>query len=476
MSIRNRILLLFVLVVTAGFGFLTRWIADDLRPRYLESIEESLVDTSNLLAQMVELQFRDQQDPAAGLAEAFSSIQQRDIRARIYGFTKNGFDLRVYITDAAGRVLFDSRGSAKGQDYSQWNDVYLTLRGQYGARATKESGPNKSSTMYVAAPLTIKGELVGVLSVGKPANNVDKFIALAERKFWLAGAVATFIVLLLGAFLYLWMTIPLQRLGDYAQRVRAGERIALPQMGNHEVGEVGRAMEGMRQALEDKAYVESYVQNLTHELKSPLAAIRGAAELLGEDVPAEEQQRFTKNILLETQRLDDLVERMLALAALEKQNRLEQPEEVALPAVCQNAAESLRGYAQSRDIQIELHTDSATVFGDEFLLQLALTNLLKNAVDFSPERAVVKLQQKANEVVILDQGPGVPEYAEEKIFDKFYSLPRPSGQRKSSGLGLSFVKEIAELHGGKVAFKNRENGCEFSFVLGAGHKNLTKPS
>ena len=105
-------------------------------------------------------------------------------------------------------------------------------------------------------------------------------------------AIALLTLLVAGLLGYLasrWITVPITRLTNYANGVREGRREPLPQLGKNEIGEMGHAFEGMREALEGKRYVEQYIQNLTHEIKSPLSAIKGAAELLAE--PMEERQR-----------------------------------------------------------------------------------------------------------------------------------------------------------------------------------------
>lgn len=106
------------------------------------------------------------------------------------------------------------------------------------------------------------------------------------------------------------------------------------------------------------------------------------------------------------------------------------------------------------------------VEGDAFLLQRALANLVDNALDFSPSGGTVTIdivgrgrgRGRSCDVVVVDQGPGIPEFAEGKVFEKFYSLARPATAKKSTGLGLSFVKEIAELHRGRITLKNAAHG------------------
>jgi len=97
------------------------------------------------------------------------------------------------------------------------------------------------------------------------------------------------------------------------------------------------------------------------------------------------------------------------------------------------------------------------VRGERFLLRQAVSNLLQNAIDFSPQGGEVSLEcrvaDRAFEVNIVDQGEGIPDYAWDRIFERFYSLPRPGGAQKSTGLGLNLVKEAVELHGGSVSIE-----------------------
>jgi two-component system sensor histidine kinase CreC len=105
---------------------------------------------------------------------------------------------------------------------------------------------------------------------------------------------------------------------------------------------------------------------------------------------------------------------------------------------------------------------AVAISGERFLLSQAVGNLVQNAVEFSPAGGAVSIGMRVGPtelaVVVEDEGPGIPVYALEKVFDRFYSLPRPDSGRKSSGLGLSIVREIARMHGGEVTLENRPGG------------------
>jgi two-component system sensor histidine kinase CreC len=225
---------------------------------------------------------------------------------------------------------------------------------------------------------------------------------------------------------------------------------------------MGLAFERMRVALAGQAYIEQYVRALTHEIKSPISAIRGAAEIL--ETPALEpaqRARFLGNIQHESLRIQDLVDRMLELSELEVRRALPERTDVALGAVVRTILEALQPMLAQKQLRVSLELEAeVAVRGDPFLLHMALSNVIKNAVEFSPSGGCVRVRcRRQGDVVgveIEDEGPGIPEFAKERIFERFYSLARPDTGKKSTGLGLNFVKEIAALHHGEVQVENRE--------------------
>ncbi|NIA13413.1 MAG: two-component system sensor histidine kinase CreC [Nitrospiraceae bacterium] len=465
MKIRTRIFAAFLVLVGLGFYALVDWILDDLRPRYLATMEESMVDTANILASALEEDVRGREIHTDDLRAVFGVVQRRELAAKIYEVMKTRVNLRVYVVDRQGVVLFDSDGGrAEGEDYSRWNDVYRTLRGEYGARATLLD-PNDpfSDVLYVAAPIKAGDEIVGALTVCKPTDNVTLFLKTARKKIASAGLFAALAVVALGMIVSSLITWPIEALTAYAKAIRDGKRTQPPNLGRSEMGALGEAFEEMRTALEGKQYVEDYVQALTHQMKSPLSAIQGASELLDEDMPPEQRRRFLENLRSESQRIRDIVDRMLQLSALENRRKLRDVEDVDLAALLAKSVESVRPVAAGKRVAIQLqHAAPIVVKCERFLVRQAVMNLLQNALDFSePESTItVSFEQTDGEIEIRvrDTGPGIPDYALDQVFDRFYSLPRPGSGMKSSGLGLAFVREVAALHGGRATIENHAEG------------------
>jgi two-component system, OmpR family, sensor histidine kinase CreC len=464
MKLGLRIFLCSLVIFAGCVYFPVDWMWSTLRTRYLEGVEEPLVDTANLLASVVEEDMARPGFDAATLRAPFDRAHTRALTAQIYDLQKSAVDLQLYITDAAGTVVFDTREpSAVGEDYSDWRDVKLTLAGQYGARTTRNENDPLSSVLYVAAPLYQGDRIAGVLTVAKPTASIQSFLRLARPAILQAGLLSLGVAALLSLAVSYWLTRPLGRLARYADAIREGRRPAFPNLGRTEIADLGLALRRMQEALEGRRYAEKYVQTLTHELKSPLSAIRAAAELLHDGMPPAQQARFVANIRTETERISRIVERMLELATLE--NRREKPEmgPVDLAALVNTVVESQEPQLAAKGLQVEIQVpERLTLTGNAFLLHQALANLLQNAIDFSPTDGRLQVEASANPdrvtIAVTDEGPGVPEYAQSKIFERFYSLARPGTGKKSTGLGLNLVREVAQLHDGTIQLVNRPQG------------------
>jgi two-component system sensor histidine kinase CreC len=449
----------------AGVGLLMYRQLEEIDPRYRESAEESLVETAQLLATLVEGVSRDGTLQPDALGPVFQALYARRFKAEIYGFEKTRVELRVVVVNRGGVVVFDSLNREVGNDHSQWRDVRRALVGEYGARTTPDiEGDKRTSVMYVAAPIRVANTIIGAVSVGKPVQSFGQFVEAARRKTILIGTLSVVAVLLLVVMVSVWLVRPLGFFTDYARFIRSQRSFSLPRLSRRALGTLRAAYDEMRDALAGRNYVADYVQTLTHEVKSPLSAIRGAAELLQEPaMPVNDRARFAANIAREAERIQELVDRMMELTALETRRGLEKVAPVALRALLADAVTGAQASGAARGVQVVLaEGEDATVDGDAFLLQRALTNLLDNAVDFSPQGGQVEVSMQVRrgsvEVHVRDHGPGIPEYAEAKVFEKFYSLARPHSRKKSTGLGLSFVKEIAELHHGRAMLANAADG------------------
>ena len=477
--------LLFAFFVLNGIlaFFVLRVFSAEIKPSVREVMEDMMVDTANILAEMAA------DDLAAGKIEGGNFSAQvrryggRSIDAKIWGLSKQSLDFRVYVTDVKGIVLFDSENVAQGQDYSRWRDVARTLRGEYGARATREvQTDDKTSVLYVAAPVLQGEQIIGVLTVAKPISTVQDFIDRAERKVFQSGLLLLALSATVGVIVTLWTVWNIRKLRRYAQQVGEPAKDALPMPSvPGELGDLARAMQAMRERLEGREYIENHVRALTHELKSPVAAIRASGELLESDLPFADQQRFAAQVVSQSERLQRLVDQMLELSKLEQRavssglsgGRLQALQMHSLRDVVQQVMAQHASAFTIKNIAFHAYFMPATgqfcLKIESELMVLALSNLVRNAIDFSPAGAQIHitLSESANQVhlIVQDSGPGVPDFALPRLGERFFTTARPDGERSGSGLGLAIVREIMRLHGGRLELGNTSTGFRAEMII-----------
>jgi len=450
MTLRLRFILSFCILSATAIYYLYDFIHTEIRPQYLETVEESLNDTAHILASIATR-------PGGPdiLAGAMKDARKRELQAFIYGFRKETVELDLYLTDQNGRIVYDSTEQATGQDFSRWNDVLRTLRGEYGARSSLLDPANPDSgALFVAAPLLQKGRITGVLTVIKPKQSVNVLVKRAQNKV-IAGILLTLIAILAFTLLFsIWVTRPIGKLRAYVESLSRGENPPLPQTRAPEMRSLGQAFERMRRELEGKQYVEQTLRTLTHELRSPLAGLMASLELLDQDLKPADRQRFLANARKDCERLQSLSEHVLLMAALENRESLAAMDSFSLKEIVEKAIDHTGA----------THKISLNVEGEEkvktypVLIEQAILSILQNAIDFSPAGSSIAIEivQSGNlaKVTIKDEGTGISPAALPQVFDRFFSTERPGGGR-STGLGLAIVREVAELHNGSVEVKNR---------------------
>ena len=465
MSIFVRLFLVYGLALTLGGALLLRDVQQQIRPGMKEVLEDTLADNAHALAATLA--------PALENGTIHDPAWQARLRARlarpqdvhINQHHKTASRQQLIITDARGIVLFHSDPAETGKDYSRWNDILRTLRGEYGARSTQ-------GTMYVAAPVhAADGRLLGVVSLGKPATDLAPYQQQMQDDLRQSGLLYLGATLALIALLTLWIRRSIDRVRRYATAhapIPPAPRFHLASELNRLTAAIGK----MRRELEDRAYVTRYIETLTHELKSPLTAISASAELLQDDLPAADRARFADNIAQQSARLHRLVQRLLQLSRIEKEPVHKQPLDLAALWRKQQREQQPRLAQKNLTLRL-IHNDNAAddsaaipLRADPFWLEQALTNLLDNAIREAPDGSVITLavSQSRSETRLALHNPThapLPDYALPRLFERYYTLNR----KENSGLGLTLVAQIAEQHGGTVRAENRDGGLQITLVL-----------
>jgi two-component system, OmpR family, sensor histidine kinase ChvG len=335
------------------------------------------------------------------------------------------------------------------------------------ATATRLRARPPAVLLFLAEPIRQEREVLGAVYVTRSTQPVlDELHRIRSGLLVVLGlavlCTAT-VTLVLG-----WtLTRPIERLARAARRIAAGQsKVALPTGGGGEFTELSRALGDMTEQLQARhRYVSEFAADVAHEFKSPLTSLRGAAELLEEgaaDDPAT-RARFLANIRLDTERLDQLVSRLLELGRIEAS---EEPlAAVSLDALVRQAVE--RSDSPDRAIEYPGIEGPCLVQARPRDLETALLNLLDNALRYSPPGARVTVEIRTRSeprqigISVSDCGPGIPIEQQGKIFERFFTTHLEGG---GTGLGLSIVQSVARAHGGSVEVES-EPGQGSTFVL-----------
>ena len=215
-----------------------------------------------------------------------------------------------------------------------------------------------------------------------------------------------------------------------------------------------------------------FVSTVSHELRTPLTSLRGFVELmLKREYPAEDRRHFLQVIQRESERLTNLVNDVLDLQRIESGRRVFRFEPVSIAEVAHHAAEVFAGAGAGHTIAAEVPPELPLVFADPELVHQVISNLVSNAVKYSPEGGPIRIGARAGAgqvtVWVSDEGIGIPAEQLSKIFSRFYRVNDTAARNVGgTGLGLALVKDIVEAHGGQVwAESAPHKGSTFYFTL-----------
>jgi two-component system sensor histidine kinase GlrK len=277
--------------------------------------------------------------------------------------------------------------------------------------------------------------------------------------FWLMIALIPTAVILIASFTFL-ISRPITQVTESIRGLGEGQ-FARPIRieGPGDMVRLGAQLDWLRERLVTlEAQKTRFLQHISHELKTPLTALREGSDLLSSGVVGNlnAEQREIARILQENSiELRKLIEGLLNYSAVHAQASYLDAKIVQLRDVVRRVVNDRKLPLVAKGIRIELNCEHVTAYCDEEKIRVVLDNLLSNAVKYSPERGLIsiKLYKERGDAVfeVLDEGPGIPPHERERIFDAFYrGTDAPIAAIKGSGLGLSIVKEYIQLHKGHI--------------------------
>ncbi|MBJ3763592.1 sensor histidine kinase [Maribius pontilimi] len=346
--------------------------------------------------------------------------------------------------------------------------VARTFRGEI--QVETELVRDGSTVFAVASPIMYDGRILGVVGLTSGAGEIDSLVR-SEREQVLQMFVIAILVSI-GLSLVLASTIanPLSDLAAAAEigrdknaRTVKPSRVRIPDLTARpdEIGRLSGALRGMVAALYDRIDAnEQFAADVAHEIKNPLASLRSAVGSLRFVKKEEHRDKLLDVIDHDVRRLDRLVSDISNASRLDSELVKEDEECFNLLSMLSNLADYLSRDASEKGVEFiaDLPKDPIVIEGLESRLAQVFVNLITNAISFCEDGDAIRIWARRREnrvlVVVEDTGPGIPESALNKIFNRFYS-ERPEGQfGNNSGLGLAISKQIVEAHGGVIWAEN----------------------
>ena len=415
-----------------------------------------LLDSRSLAARSNILKF---DLPATSQDEARSTVFERTwnmLRGRFGAVSLPGYE---DIDASNGRGYPEVEGALKGAPSSI---VRVNTKGE--------------TIVSVAVPIQRFRVVRGVLLMSTQGDDIDKIIASERWAIVRIFLVSAAVMFLLSVFLAGAIAEPMRRLAEAAERVRRGikSRQEIPDYTERsdEIGHLSGALRDMTGALYNRIdAIESFAADVAHELKNPLTSLRSAVETLPMARSDESRGRLLDIIQHDVRRLDRLISDISDASRLDAELARADMQPVDMGQLVTTVTDMANQVERGDGVRFTVDVAGKgpyMVQGHDLRLGQVLTNLLENARSFSPRGGGVRIalrrgrsglrgapNQEGVEIIVDDDGPGIPAHAFERIFERFYTDRPNQGFGQNSGLGLSISRQIVDAHGGRISASNR---------------------
>ncbi|TAL77287.1 MAG: HAMP domain-containing protein [Beijerinckiaceae bacterium] len=381
--------------------------------------------------------------------------------------------------DHSNLPLYKDIGVANGKAYPE---VARALTG--AAESIVRVNAKGETIVSVAVPIQLFRTVRGALLLSTRGGDIDGIIASERWAIFRVFLVSAFVMLLLSFFLAGTIAEPMHRLAEAAERVRRGikSRQEIPDYTarSDEIGHLSGALRDMTRAMYNRIdAIESFAADVAHELKNPLSSLRSAVETLPKARNEESSQRLLAIIKHDVRRLDRLISDISDASRLDAELARADMAPIDLARILTTVVAMSSQLKQSSGVRVtldvapgaeteDLRKPNFVVTGHDSRLGQVFNNLIDNAKSFSnpggnvrvalrPARGAPEagLPGEGFEIIVDDDGPGIPANAFERIFERFYTDRPGQGFGQNSGLGLSISRQIIEAHGGRIRAMNR---------------------
>lgn len=426
----------------------------------------------------------------------FSHYYHTQLNSRVEGLLQNAAKLVIRLiqeteTQQLGQTVTIAGKLNRGQEiylYSETGESYMSRPGSFtdcaisdetvelvlngGSYSSFQEGDNESCPQgNVGAPFEYGGKRYALFVTSVMPNTVKRFDYLDLRNLLTILLIGTFLITLAAIYL----VRPLRKITAVTEKIASGDfNVKLQIRQKDELGVLAASITHMAAELNKMEKMrQEFVSNVSHDIQTPLTSIRGFSKLLQQDtLDREEGLGYLKLIESEAERLSRLSENLLKLASLDSEQHPHHPKPIQLDEQLRRCVVACEPLWSAKQLDIELELPPVRIVADEDSLNQVWTNLLHNAIKFTPPHGRILIALTTDDrqaiVSVADTGIGIAPEEQQHVFRRFYKtdVSRQTTEWSGSGLGLAIVQKIVELHGGKVKLTSRLNeGATFRIHL-----------
>lgn len=369
-----------------------------------------------------------------------------------------------------GKISFTPTDDTPGP--RQYLEVQRALQGN--ASTVVRVSTEGQTTVYAGSPIQRGGVVRGALQLSTQEGDVDRIIDEERWDFIFVFLIASGVMLVLSVLLAGTIAEPVRRLSEAADRVRRGTnaRHEIPDFSarSDEIGQLSASLRDMTESLYSRIEaIERFAADVAHELKNPLTSLRSAVETLPLARTSESKARLHEVIVHDVKRLDRLITDISGASRLDAELQRSDSDLVDIASLLETIIGMRKDVLRKDEAGLELAVDAGAgrnlfARGNDSRLVQVFDNLIENALSFSPQGTLVQVRCRRDglmiEVSVEDDGPGIPDAALERIFERFYTDRPDQGFGQHSGLGLSISRQIVEAYGGTLRAENRKQENE----------------
>ena len=401
---------------------------------------------------------------AAGRQVQLSYLPPADPSDRVMSFFNRAYDWLLPRLPRGS--AFPPYHERLGNGLVDYPELTVALGGEVGGAIRRLK--DETLILTVAVPVQQLRRVVGALLLSADSAEIEEGVRHARLAILQASALALTVTVLMSFFLAGTIAGPVRRLAAAADRVRRwrGRRAQIPDLSRRrdEIGDLSAALHAMTETLYGRLdAIEIFAADVAHEIKNPLTSLRSALETMDRTDDPGQKRRLMAVMAQDVRRMDRLISDISNASRVDAELAREESEPVDLVTLLQTLISVRQSDAGATGPRFELQLDpDAPIIIDGLSRRLGqvVDNMVGNALSFSPAEGTITLSLERRgdtaQLVLEDDGPGIPSGQEEAIFQRFYSR-RPAGEAfgEHSGLGLSISRQIIEAHGGTITAENR---------------------